>query len=70
MGKHWSKYPQSEHKRRRRWNWTTWYWWKPLIKREKLSSGTCEGWHLWWGPIHAWNVITHNKTKSKGFTWR
>jgi hypothetical protein len=70
MGKHWSEYPYSERKMRRRWNWTARHWWKPIVERNKLSSGSYGGWHLWWGPIHAWNVTTHNKTKSRGLTWR
>jgi hypothetical protein len=53
--------------------WGLWRprWWRPTIERHKrLAAGPYQGWHLWWGPLHAWDVLTHNRTREKGFGWR
>lgn len=49
--------------------WRSW-WWRPHLSRQNLATGSYEGWHLTWGPLHVWNTMDHNKKRSKGWGWR
>lgn len=53
-----------------RWRVWTLRWWLPSIERHSLAAGPFGGWHLWWGPLHAWRVTTHHRTFERGFAWR
>lgn len=63
---------QTYHQRRRayRWGLNRLSWWLPVIKRYRLASGPCGGWHCWWGPLHVWSVVTHNGRADRGVSWK
>lgn len=54
-------------------NIRTRHWWLPTAITAKLATGGYEGWHLYWGPLHAWRVVTHYAPKAEpklSFDWR
>lgn len=53
-----------------RWGFWRWQWWIPIVDRQKLATGSYEGFHCWWGPFHVWDVINHNRHRQNGGSWK
>jgi len=44
---------------------------KPSFQRyKKLASAPYQGWHFWWGPLHLFWTLGHDRMRRFGIYWR